>query len=117
MKVEEPAAPPPNVVYYKPLSSTPPPPPPPKTKATPSPVYFKPAPVRSGYKKPQEPFKQTPKEEDSKMANEESPSKKEPYEFGDFAEGSFKIPDFFRNFLSAPPSWINIKPKDWRRRR
>ncbi len=41
------------------------------------------------------------------------------YEFG-FTEGSFKIPDFFRNFLSAPPPWINIGGKgnrDWRRRR
>ncbi len=43
---------------------------------------------------------------------EQVPSTRGPYEFG-FTEGSFKIPDFFRNFLSAPPPWIRLK--DWRR--
>lgn len=49
---------------------------------------------------------------------EEAGGSSSSYEFG-FTEGSFRIPDFFRNFLSAPPPWINIGKgnKNWRRRR
>lgn len=92
--------------YYKPFEASGP------VEATPSsPVTEAPS---GFYYKPQDDADNADDhaQEPTKEASDEP--QRQSYEFG-FPEGEFKIPDFFRNFLSAPPAWIKIG-KNWRRR-
>ncbi len=96
---------------YEPATTTKAPETPTTTKAPPQPSYG-----QQAYYRPQE-SSTTPEE-----ANEISQTRNNVYEFG-FTEGQFRIPDFFRDFLSAPPSWIRLSGANgenggdyWRRR-
>ena len=82
-----------------------------KEKPTPGKVYYKPAPIKKEEAKItyQRPSQSSSKPSSAAESSNTGENAIKPG-FG-FESGNFEIPDFFRNFLSAPPPWINIK--DW----